>query len=47
MSVKYEDLEMFTKGLNQIAIEFGQVLQFKDFNEFDSFMIDNDAKLII
>ena len=47
MSVKYEDLEMFTKGLNQIAIEFGQVLQFKDFNEFDSFMIDNEAKLII
>ena len=47
MSVKYEDLEMFTKWLNQIAIEFGQVLQFNEFNEFDSFMIDNEAKLII
>ena len=46
MSVKYENLEMFTKGLNQIAIEFGQVLQFKDFNEFDLFMTDNERKLI-
>lgn len=46
MSIKCEDLNLFTEGLNQIAIEFGRVLKFKDFNEFDSFMIDSETKLI-
>lgn len=39
------DLELFTQGLNAIAIEMGEVLQFKNFDEFDQFMLDKDAVL--
>lgn len=35
-----ENIELFTQGLNKIAVEMGGVLQFKSFTEFDSFMND-------
>lgn len=37
------NLEMFTLGLNNIAVEMGGALQFKNFDEFDSFMMDKQA----
>lgn len=38
------NLELFTQSLNNIAIEMGGVLQFKSFEEFDSFMLDEQMK---
>lgn len=37
------NLELFTQGLNNIAIEMGRALEFKSFEEFDSFMLDKQA----
>lgn len=37
------DLEVFTKGLNYIALEMGETLQFKNFEEFDDFMSDSNS----
>jgi len=37
------NLELFTQGLNNIAIEMGGALQFKSFEEFDSFMLDKQS----
>jgi hypothetical protein len=38
-------IERFTEGLNQIAIEMGKSLKFKNFNEFDHFMLDEKTTL--
>lgn len=43
---KNNDLNLFTKGLNNIAIEMGETLQFKSFDEFDEFMLDDDSTFI-
>jgi hypothetical protein len=40
-----QNLELFTQGLNMIAVEMGGALQFKNFSEFDSFMLDKKAAL--
>lgn len=37
------NIEQFTEGLNNIAIEMGEVLQFKNFQEFDIFMMDKQS----
>ncbi len=42
-STKSGDLTLFTQGLNKIAVEMGKALQFKNFEEFDVFMIDQEA----
>lgn len=39
------NIERFTEGLNQIALEMGKSLKFKNFNEFDHFMIDEEKAL--
>lgn len=39
------NIELFTQGLNNIAIEMGGALQFKSFEEFDSFMLNKQAVL--
>lgn len=40
-----QNIELFTQGLNKIAIEMGGALQFKNFSEFDSFMQDENTAL--
>ncbi|MED1643046.1 hypothetical protein P4U99_07565 [Brevibacillus agri] len=40
-----QNIELFTQGLNKIAIEMGGALQFKNFSEFDSFMQDKNTAL--
>lgn len=45
LASRESDLELFTQGLNSIAIEIGVALQFKSFEEFDSFMLDKQIKL--
>lgn len=44
-AIKYEDLDKFTEALNNIALEMGATLQFKDFEEFDDFMMDKELCL--
>ncbi|MEH7525327.1 hypothetical protein V7149_18945 [Bacillus sp. JJ1503] len=44
-AAKDSNLNQFTAGLNQIALEMGGALQFKDFNEFNQFMMDKEAVL--
>lgn len=39
------NVEMFTEGLNQIAVEMGETLQFKNFTEFNGFMLDKESVL--
>ena len=38
-----DDFDRLSEALNKIAVEFGHELQFKDMDEFDSFMSDNNA----
>ncbi len=40
-----DDLELFTKSLNEIAVEMGRTLAFKGFGEFDQFMRDKNSVL--
>lgn len=42
---RIENIELFTQGLNKIAIEMGGTLEFKNFSEFNSFMSDKAAIL--
>lgn len=42
---RIEDMELFTQGLNNIAVEMGGALKFKNFTEFDRFMSEKDAVL--
>lgn len=42
-SLMSNDLDLFVEGLNQIALEMGKTLQFKDFDEFDAFMRNPDS----
>jgi len=44
-SIESNNLELFTTALNNIALEMGKALQFKNFNEFDSFMRNNNTAL--
>ncbi|WP_442597673.1 hypothetical protein [Neobacillus sp. D3-1R] len=39
------NLDLFTKSLSNIAIEMGIALKFKNFNEFNNFMIDKNSVL--
>ncbi|GGF88768.1 hypothetical protein GCM10010913_07810 [Paenibacillus aceti] len=42
---RFENIELFTQGLSNIAIEMGGALKFKNFTEFDTFMSDKNAVL--
>ncbi len=44
-STESNNLELFTTALNNIALEMGKALQFKDFNEFDTFMRNKNMAL--
>ena len=44
-STESNHLELFTTALNNIALEMGKALQFKDFNEFDTFMRNKNMAL--
>lgn len=44
-SIEGNNLELFTAGLNKIALEMGTALKFKTFEEFNIFMLDKDAVL--
>lgn len=39
------DIDIFTEGLNKIAIEMGSCLDFKNFEEFNDFMMDENSIL--
>lgn len=41
LASKNNNLDLFTQGLNNIAIEMGKTLQFNSFDEFDEFMLDD------
>lgn len=45
IAINSNDITLFTQGLNDIAIELGATLQFKNFNQFDSFMNDDTLSL--
>lgn len=44
-SIIENNIELFTDGLNKIALEMGESLEFKNFQEFDAFMTDNNSIL--
>ncbi|QGG46640.1 hypothetical protein [Heliorestis convoluta] len=44
-AIESANLDQFTLGLNKIALEMGQTLQFKNFNDFDNFMQDKSKAL--
>lgn len=46
LSIKNNDLNIFTVALNDIAVELGSSLKFKDFKEFDSFMSDSSSVFV-
>ena len=41
-STESNDLNLFTTALNNIALEMGKALQFRDFDEFDAFMCNKN-----
>lgn len=45
LAIESNDLDKFTEGLNNIALEMGETLQFKNFDEFNNFMLDKEAVL--
>jgi len=45
LAIKNDNLEQFTEGLSKIAIEMGKALQFKNFDEFNNFMLDKNMVL--
>lgn len=45
MAVQNQDTDAFTQGLNRIVIELGETLQFRNFDEFDEFMSDEQSIL--
>lgn len=45
LSINSGNLDMFTQSLNNIAIEMGTILQFKNFDDFNSFMLDDSLSL--
>ncbi|OFI05980.1 hypothetical protein CLOACE_13610 [Clostridium acetireducens DSM 10703] len=44
-AIKNNDVNLFTQDLNNIAIQFGSTLQFKNFDQFDRFMQDDTSSL--
>lgn len=42
-SIENNDLDIFTVSLNNIAVELGSMLKFKNFDEFDDFMLDSSS----
>lgn len=45
LAIKNDNLEQFTEGLNKIALEMGKALQFKNFDEFNNFMLNQNIAL--
>lgn len=46
LSIGNDDLNMFTVALNNIAVELGSMLKFKNFDEFDDFMSDSSSVFV-
>ncbi|MGM9580462.1 MAG: hypothetical protein ACI3U2_04400 [Anaerovibrio sp.] len=42
-AVRTNDMDAFSTSMNNIAAAFGKELQFKNFDEFDEFMMDEDS----
>ncbi|SHH39884.1 hypothetical protein [Clostridium grantii] len=45
LAIESNDLDKFTEGLNNITLEMGKILQFKNFDEFNNFMLDKNMVL--
>lgn len=45
-AVTEEDVNLFAKGINDLAFSFEKVLQFKNFEEFDEFMQTNQMLML-
>jgi len=45
-AIDTNDIDSLSVGLNKIALEFGRALRFKNFKEFDEFMVDEKSILV-